>query len=53
LKSLKTEPRHSGFLTPNIGHSSTRGYMVGLGYYQTLGRSMDASYILQFRTARS
>ncbi len=52
LKSLKTEPRHSGFMTPNIGHSSTRGYLVGVGYYQTLGRSMDASYILQDFTAR-
>ena len=52
LKSLQTEPRHSGFLTPNIGHSSTRGYLVGVGYYQTLGRSMDASYILQDFTSR-
>ena len=51
-KSLKTEPRQSGFLTPNIGHSSTRGYMVGLGYYQTIGRSMDATYILQDFTSR-
>lgn len=46
-KTLKTEPRQSGFLTPNIGHSSTRGFMFGLGYYQTLGRSMDATYVLQ------
>jgi len=52
LKSLKTEPRKSGFLTPNIGHSSTRGFLFGLGYYQTLGRSMDATYVLQDFTAR-
>jgi len=52
LKSLKTEPRKSGFLTPNIGHSSTRGFLFGLGYYQTIGRSMDATYVLQDFTAR-
>jgi lipopolysaccharide assembly outer membrane protein LptD (OstA) len=51
-KSLKTEPRKSGFLTPNIGHSSTRGFMFGLGYYQTIGRSMDATYVFQDFTAR-
>jgi LPS-assembly protein len=51
-KSLKTEPRKSGFLTPNIGHSSTRGFLIGLGYYQTLGRSMDATYVLQDFSAR-
>ena len=52
LKSLKTEPRQSGFLTPNIGHSSSRGFLFGLGYYQTLGRSMDASYVIQDFTSR-
>ncbi len=51
-KSLKTEPRQSGFLTPNIGNSSVRGFMLGLGYYQTLGRSMDVSYVLQDFTKR-
>jgi len=52
LKSLRTEPRQSGFLTPNIGHSSTRGFLFGLGYYQTLGRSMDLTYVIQDFTAR-
>ena len=52
LKSLKTEPRQSGFLTPNIGHSSTRGFLFGLGYYQTLGRSMDVTYVVQDFTSR-
>jgi len=51
-KSLKTEPRKSGFLTPNIGNSSTRGFMFGVGYYQTLGRSMDVTYVLQDFTKR-
>jgi LPS-assembly protein len=51
-KSLKTEPRKSGFLTPNIGHSSTRGFLFGLGYYQTLGRTMDTTYVIQDFTSR-
>jgi LPS-assembly protein len=51
-KSLKTEPRKSGFLTPNIGNSSTRGFLFGVGYYQTLGRSMDATYVFQDFTKR-
>lgn len=52
VKSLKTEPRKSGFLTPNIGHSSTRGFLFGVGYYQTLGRTMDATYVFQDFTSR-
>ncbi len=52
VKSLRTEPRKSGFLTPNIGHSSTRGFLFGLGYYQTIGRSMDATYVVQDFTSR-
>ena len=51
-KSLRKEPRHSGFLTPNIGNSSTRGYMIGLGYYATIGRSMDLTYLFQDFTVR-
>ena len=51
-KSLKTEPRRSGFLAPNIGHSSSRGFLFGLGYYQTIGRSMDATYVVQDFTSR-
>ena len=43
-KSLKKMPRKSGFLTPNIGHSTTRGYMVGGGYYWAINRSYDLTY---------
>ncbi|MEP6715282.1 MAG: LPS assembly protein LptD, partial [Terriglobia bacterium] len=46
-KSLKKEPRKSGFLTPNIVHSSTRGYGVAVGYYWAFSRSMDVTYVLQ------
>jgi LPS-assembly protein len=51
-KSLKKEPRKSGFLLPNIGHSSTRGYMYGLGYYWAINRSYDATYRFQDFTTR-
>lgn len=51
-KSLKKEPRRSGFLTPNVGNSSQLGYMFGLGYYWAMTRSMDATYVFQDFTAR-
>ena len=43
-KSLKKEPRKSGFLIPNIGRSSTRGYLAGAGYYWAINRSYDLTY---------
>jgi LPS-assembly protein len=51
-KSLKTLPRQSGFLTPNIGHSSTYGEMFGLAYYWAINRSYDALYRIQYFTSR-
>ena len=51
-KSLKKEPRQSGFLTPNVGHSSRYGYMVGLGYYWAINRSYDVTYLAQYFTLR-
>ena len=51
-KSLKKEPRQSGFLTPNVGHSSRYGYMVGLGYYWAINRSYDVTYRAQYFTLR-
>ncbi len=51
-KSLKKSPRKSGFLTPNAGHSSLRGYMVGAGYYWAINRSYDALYRAQYFTER-
>jgi len=32
-KSLARVPRRSGFLTPNVGNSSSRGKMFGVGYF--------------------
>ena len=35
--------RASGFLVPGVGYSSSRGGFLGLSYFQTLGRSADAT----------
>jgi LPS-assembly protein len=51
-KSLKKQPRKSGFLTPNAGHSSTRGYMVGGAYFWAISRSYDAFLRVQYFTQR-
>ncbi len=51
-KSLEEQPRQSGFLTPNIGNSSRRGKMVGVGYYWAINRSYDAAYRAQWFTQR-
>lgn len=52
FKSLEKQPRRSGFLTPNIGNSSRRGKMFGLGYYWAINRSFDAAYRIQEFTQR-
>lgn len=51
-KSLEEHPRRSGFLTPNLGNSSRRGFMFGGGYYWAYSRSHDAMYRLQYFTKR-
>jgi LPS-assembly protein len=51
-KALEREPRHTGFLTPNIGNSSRRGKMVGLGYFWAINRSYDLTYLFQDFTQR-
>jgi LPS-assembly protein len=51
-RPLGKNPRRSGFLTPNIGHSSIRGYMYGGGYYWAINRSYDLTYVLQYYTLR-
>ena len=49
-RPLGKNDRRSGFLTPNIGHSTIRGYMVGGGYYWAINRSYDLDYLLQYFT---
>lgn len=51
-RPLGTNPRHSGFLTPNIGHSSIYGFMVGAGYYWAISRSYDMTGVVQYFTSR-
>jgi len=51
-KSLEEQPRRSGLLTPNIGNSSRRGKMIGIGYYWAINRSYDAAYRTQYFTQR-
>ncbi len=51
-RPLGRNPRQSGFLTPNFGHSSIRGYMYGAGYYWAINRSYDMSGVVQYFTVR-
>ena len=51
-KSLEKEPRQSGFLTPNLGNSSRRGFFFGLGYFWAINRSYDVTYRVQDYTGR-
>ncbi|HVI07625.1 MAG TPA: LPS assembly protein LptD [Candidatus Binatia bacterium] len=35
--------RQSGFVMPSVGHSSTKGDIIGAGYYWAINRMMDAN----------
>ncbi len=47
-KSLKKQPRKSGFLIPSVGNSSLHGKDVGVGYYWAINRSFDLTYFGQY-----
>ncbi|MGH9584423.1 MAG: LPS-assembly protein LptD, partial [Bryobacteraceae bacterium] len=51
-RPLGKNTRHSGFLTPNIGHSTLFGFMVGLGYYWAISPSYDMKAVAQYFTTR-
>lgn len=51
-RPLGRNPRQSGFLTPNFGHSSLFGYVYGLGYYWAMSRSYDMTGVVQYFTLR-
>ena len=51
-KSLKKLPRKSGFLTPDITHSSRFGWMPSVGYFWAIDRSYDLTYRAQLMTER-
>jgi LPS-assembly protein len=38
---VQKEPRQSGFLLPNVGRSSTRGFTLGESVFWAINRSMD------------
>jgi LPS-assembly protein len=52
FRPLGRNPRRSGFLTPNFGHSSFYGYMYGAGYYWAMSRSYDMTGVVQYFTQR-
>jgi LPS-assembly protein len=52
IRPLGRNPRQSGFLTPNFGHSTIRGFMYGGGYYWAINRSYDVTGLVQYFTIR-
>lgn len=51
-RPLGRNPRQSGFLTPNFGHTTRFGYIYGLGYYWAVNRSYDMTGVVQYYTQR-
>jgi LPS-assembly protein len=51
-KSLKRMPRNSGFLTPNIGNSSSRGRVLGESFFWAINRSADLTLGFTYFSAR-
>ena len=46
------EARHTGFLIPTIGRSSTKGNIVGDAFYWAINRSMDAEVGAEYFSKR-
>ncbi|HYN15053.1 MAG TPA: LPS assembly protein LptD [Terriglobales bacterium] len=44
--------RQSGFLLPNTGTSSSKGFILGDGYYWAIDRSMDATLGAEYYSSR-
>ena len=49
---IKEQDRSSGFLLPTIGYSRAKGARISAAYYQTLGRSADATIRTDVYTSR-
>ncbi|HEY2867438.1 MAG TPA: LPS assembly protein LptD [Pyrinomonadaceae bacterium] len=49
---IKEQDRASGFLTPTIGYSRDKGARISTAYFQTLGRSADATIRTDLYTSR-
>lgn len=45
-------PRQSGFLIPSVGHSSSKGYIVGESVFWAINRSMDATIGAEYYSTR-
>src|SRR6266516_4753088 len=50
--SIKRRDRASGFLTPTLGGSGSKGARISNAYYMTLGRSADMTFRSDIFTAR-
>ncbi len=49
---IKERDRASGFLTPTVGFSGSKGFRLSTAYYQTLGRSADVTVRTDLYSAR-
>jgi LPS-assembly protein len=49
---IRRQDRSSGFLLPTIGYSAVKGLRLSTAYYQTLGRSADATIRTDIYTSR-
>jgi LPS-assembly protein len=49
---VEKQARQSGFLLPSVGHSSTKGYIVGEAYYWAISRMMDATLGAEYFSRR-
>jgi len=52
-RPLEREPRKSGLLLPEPGHSSVRGFTLAAGYFWAINRSYDVTYRAQAFTSGS
>jgi LPS-assembly protein len=52
-RPLERETRKSGLLLPMPGHSSVRGWTLGMGYFWAINRSYDATYRVEGFTSGS
>jgi LPS-assembly protein len=41
---IREDQRSTGFLFPHVGHSSTKGYELGTGFFWAMGRSFDQTF---------
>jgi len=44
VDSLAREPRQTGFLIPNLGNSSQKGYIIGDGFFWAINPSADLMF---------